>query len=471
MDTVLWEGVLGIEGEMTGDGRLIEKGALRWENLPVPIRYVPEDNGAHDGAYVVGHTFEIERITTAEANERLAVLGQPSIEESENVQVIWGKGDFDAGSDVGREAARVVGDEITNGVSMDLDDVSFEVRVAAELLDGMMAEEEMPEPDEDGLVKVMEMGPDDEVMVTTSARVRAETIVAIPAFASARIAVVKSEPGEASDDVEDAGTGEDEALVASAGRKKPPAEWFLDPKLEQVTPLTVTPEGRVYGHVAAWNTCHISHTAQGQCIQPPHSNAGYAYFHVGAVETADGRTVAVGKLTVNTRHAGRALNAVSTLAHYEDTGNSAALVRAGEDAHGIWVAGCVDPHASDKQVHALKSSPISGDWRNVGGGGLELVAVLAVNTPGFPIPRPSGLAAGGALQSLVASGMVPPRRVARPGTPNALSDEDLRYLKDLARRERNGQLRARAQELAVRVRGPVPERAARLAARVAATKE
>jgi len=78
---------------------------------------------------------------------------------------------------------------------------------------------------------------------------------------------------------------------------------------------------------------------------------------------------------------------------------------------------------------------------------MELVMGLAVNQPGFPVPRPRGLVASGALQTLQAAGMLPPERVIAPGKPGALSLEDLRYLKKAAQRERNAQadeLRSRA---------------------------
>ena len=58
---VRWSGVIGVEGELTGDGRLIEHNALRWEGLPLKLRYVASDVGAHDGAVVVGNIDTIER--------------------------------------------------------------------------------------------------------------------------------------------------------------------------------------------------------------------------------------------------------------------------------------------------------------------------------------------------------------------------------------------------------------------------
>ena len=74
------------------------------------------------------------------------------------------------------------------------------------------------------------------------------------------------------------------------------------------------------------------------------------------------------------------------MAHYDNTGTAAADVCVGEDEHGIWLAGAVRPTATDEQIHMLRASAVSGDWRPLGRG-MELVAALAVNRPGFPITK------------------------------------------------------------------------------------
>lgn len=432
-----WAGVIGTEGALTGDGRLIERDALRWD-LPAPIRYVRADVGAHDGAEVVGRILTIERRENGD---------------------LWATGDFDPASDVGIEAIRVVGEDLVNGVSMDLDDVTFEVRIAADVLDAMdsLLSEDGDEPsaeperktDADGRVVVATIKPDDEVYVTVDGRVRAATIVAIPAFANARIALT-DEPGTL---VEDEPV---ETVTASGAPVAPPAKWFADPALAGPTALVVEESGRVYGHIALWGTCHTSHTAEGACIQPPSSATGYAHFRTGSLLTAEGTEVPVGHLTLDTKHAGPRLSAEAASMHYDRTGSVAADVAAGEDAFGIWVAGALRPDLSDADVRALRAAPISGDWRRLGGN-LELVAALAVNVPGFPVPRPQGLVASGTVYSLTASGMVAPGTetseedgtTVNEGALSApgLSAEDVRYLRALADRERT----AEAEHLAERV--------------------
>lgn len=163
----------------------------------------------------------------------------------------------------------------------------------------------------------------------------------------------------------------------------PPRAWFDNPGLTGKTPLTVDSEGRVFGHLAAWNECHRDVTAR-ECILAPKSKASYAPFHLGQVETAEGETIRAGKIVMDTRHAGINLGYAAAAIHYDNTGDEVAVVRAGEDEYGIWVAGAVVPEATRKKVAKLRRSPLSGDWRAVAGN-LELTAALAVNVPAFPV--------------------------------------------------------------------------------------
>lgn len=189
-----------------------------------------------------------------------------------------------------------------------------------------------------------------------------------------------------------------DALVASAAGDALPRAWFDDPKLTGPTPLTVMDDGRVFGHLATWKNCHIGFP--GQCVTAPKSRAQYAYFHTGEVVT-DGGPVSVGRVTIGTGHANTRYGFQAAVEHYDHTGHQAAVVRAGEDKFGIWVAGAALPGTD---VAELRRSPLSGDWRRIGGN-LELVGALAVNTPGFPIPR--AMTASGEPLALVAAGAVP----------------------------------------------------------------
>lgn len=432
-----WEGVIAREGEMTGDGRLIEDGALRWDDLPIPLRVAFKDVGGHDGAEVCG------RIETVERREG----GD-----------IYATGTFDLGSAAGTEAFRQVSEQMSNGVSIDTDDVTFRIMAKADMPEADIADSGNAPDDEtdpEGRVKVAVMSSSDELTVIESARLRAATLVAVPAFATARVYAAGQAPAKSVPEAEPEGTVEASAepvavsrdsLTAAAIPTAPPEAWFKDPALTGPTALVVEDDGRVYGHIAAWGTCHIGQI--GKCVEPPTSPSNYAYFRTGALQTAEGTSVAVGHLTMGTGHAGPRDSANAAAEHYDNTGTVFADVAAGEDAYGIWVAGSLRPGITAEQVRVARSAPISGDWRTIRGS-LELVGALAVNVPGFPVPRPQGLLASGEVRSLQASGVVAhddsASRASHPSNgpigSNGLTLGDISYLKRLAESERRRDLR------------------------------
>lgn len=212
------------------------------------------------------------------------------------------------------------------------------------------------------------------------------------------------------------------SLVAAAVIKAP-AAWFQDPQFAANDgrmaqdqkdgtwgcPVTVTDEGHVFGHIAKWDVCHIGY---GEfCQTAPHSTSNYSYFLTGQVRLDDGTSVSTGPLTIGGGHAGGRLGLRAAIEHYDKTSTAVCDVTVGEDQFGIWFSGWVRPGVTDEMVTALLASPLSGDWRTVGGE-LEMIAALAVNTPGFRVPRPRVAAGLEGQVSLVAAGVVTPD----PGT-------------------------------------------------------
>lgn len=193
---------------------------------------------------------------------------------------------------------------------------------------------------------------------------------------------------------------ESEEAMTAAAPLRPPAHWFDDPMFDGPTPLTVTADGQVKGHLALWNVCHFG--LADVCRMAPHSNTNYQYFMTGSVLTADGTQRRAGRITLGTGHANLRLGYIPAADHYDNTGTAVAVVAAGEDRFGPWVAGATLPDVPEGKIAELRRSPLSGDWRPTPKG-LELVAALAVNTPGFPVV---GLNASGEVISLVAAGMV-----------------------------------------------------------------
>lgn len=206
------------------------------------------------------------------------------------------------------------------------------------------------------------------------------TLVPFPAIGSAKL--------ELNAEREPRSTG----LVASAAESFRPRVYdhtlFEDPKLTGPTLPTMNDSGRIYGHLAIFGQCHRS--VQSECIMVPRSPSGYQHFHTSpAVRLDDGRRLPVGRLTVGAGHADPRMRPTPAAAHYDSAGSCFALVRVGEDEHGVWFSGVAAPWATADQIEQGLSSPLSGDWRNFGQG-LDLIAALAVNTPGYAIQGSDG---------------------------------------------------------------------------------
>lgn len=497
-ETAPWEGVLAVEGIVTGDGREFAEGALTWADLPVPLRWNIEDS--HGG----------------EARTKAVNVG--------NIQKIWrdgskimGSGLLDLSDDNGQRAYSKISGGFLRGVSIDADsigDADVEMVWPEEASEGM--------GEEGDIFEMLFAQP--EKMIFHAGRIRAATLVDIPAFAEAYVALMDetgavvaggTPVGEAAlarfgavaphdtgtSDTEWDGPANEQRLpspmsvetarnayawiddsrieegqivkdgcsfihheISADGRPgaanltacssgigilngarggtnipasdrqgvydhlaahlrdadreppplqaaaktltaaavwQPPAEWFANPQLSLPTPITVTDDGRIYGHAAQWGSCHIGQ--EGACIKPPREEE-HPYYRTGEVVCADGSRVAVGQITVGTGHAPLHLGAAPAAEHYDNTGAAVADVAVGNDQHGIWVAGFIRPGADPLRVYELQAAgQVSGDWRRIGGQ-LRLVGLLAVNVPGFPVPKMRARVASGQPQALVAAG-------------------------------------------------------------------
>lgn len=235
------------------------------------------------------------------------------------------------------------------------------------------------------------------------------TLTPFPAFSEATVAITASGKYEyLSDFGSKALYPVITAAAAGMAPLHPPLDWFMDPDHRGPAALEVTDEGQVYGHLALWGTCHTSFP--NVCTTAPHSFTDYKWFHLGAVETDEGASISCGQITLDSGHAPISYDQAKTAAHYDDTGCAVADIVCGEDAHGIWVAGAVRPGVKAETVRKLRGAKLSGDWRTVNGH-LELIGVLAVNVPGFPVPRSQAALAASAegeeeVLALVAAGIV-----------------------------------------------------------------
>lgn len=359
------------EGISSGDKRHFQRGSLGLRTLPLPLLWQPFTGEGHDGSPIVGRIDHVERTSAGLGNAY---------------------GVFDTGP-YGQEAQRLVENGMLRWVSVDLD--KFEV------------DEALTETDPDGKMNIRK------------GRMMAATLVSKPAFQECTLELLPIE-GETEDPMT---TSQPTPITAAAGISaaipvEPPAAWFERPSLKGPTPLRVTPDGQVFGHIATWATSHVGLPGS---TRPPRSNTEYAYFHTGLVRTKEGKDVKVGQLTLAGGHASLDKSAEAAAKHYDDTASALADVHAGEDSYGIWVAGALRPGTTPEQIRAFRASAPSGDWRFVQGVGLEMIAVCQVNVPGFPIPQ--ALAASGHTNALVAAGTAD--LVALRAQENSVSHEAL----------------------------------------------
>lgn len=356
--------IVATEGEETADGRVADVGGLSWREPPLSLTV------NHDPNQRVGR---LDRFVRVESVDGLTIDAVDSMDGDGSGPIIVATATFNLDTTFGREVAAEARDGFLSGVSMEVGD-------------------EVVEYDDRGVMHLVE------------GRIGAVTLAPFQAIESARVVEVASahvwQTPVARLVVE--------SLVAAGVPDHPPTDWFVDPGFDGPCALTVADDGRVFGHLAVWGTCHTGRP-DGVCVTPPVSSAGYAYFRTGYVRTMQGDDVPVGSITMGTGHASTmpGVSAASAAAHYEHTGAAVVDVAAGEDGHGIWLAGALRPGVSAESVRELRGASLSGDWRNIGGS-LELVAALAVNVPGFPVPRvQAGLAASGVQVALVAAGAVP----------------------------------------------------------------
>lgn len=360
----------------SGDSRSFLAESLSSRQFPLALMWQPKTGTGHDGSYIVGRIDGVD-------------VGSDGIKNAYGV--------FDVGP-WGREAQRLVEGGFLRGISADLD--RFEGEIAPEPEEDINDAEDISRPTPIRNKKIS----------VKQARLSGITLVAKPAFEECYI-MIDNEPTPGAEVPLADGVYEDDwteefgvtdafsAITASAAPLIPPRDWFKNPHLNELTPLTITDEGRVYGHIASWRMAHIGHPHKK--TNPPRSASNYAYFTTGALRTDDGSDVNVGQLTLSGGHAPLSASAADAAKHYDDTASAVADVTAGEDQFGIWVSGSLRPDVTPSQVRAFRASAPSGDWRPINGR-LELVAVCAVNVPGFPVAR--SLVAAGQVHALVAAG-------------------------------------------------------------------
>lgn len=368
-------------GVSTGDGRRFAEGGISLAETPFALEWVRQREGGHDGAVGVGAVQETFVGTVAEALADDWIGAERAGSMPSDMVGVWGRGEFF--DDIDREqmprlaedvatAMHLIG-EGTLGPSVDLD--TFEgVPVAAG------SNVPMTEAEFDAHLLATGEEPKLELLITQG-RVRAGTLVSIPAFAetSRPLELIPNEQGAPA-----------LALIASIGVAERRTAAAFSRVLIGPTPITYDHEtGQVYGHIATWQVCHVGYS--DVCVTAPRDPGGgdYASFNRYPVETEDG-VVWAGRITVGGRHASLSATASGAIAEH-DGKRVAGYVRAYEDEFGIAVAGVIEPGIGPDDLSVLSRRKVSGDWRETAAG-LSLVEVLALapgprqhSEPGFPV--------------------------------------------------------------------------------------
>lgn len=372
------EGIIAIEGTPSGDGRMLERGSVQWDDavLPVPLIWDRQE-GDHTGM-TVGAIAEVWR----DGDE------------------IWGRGWLSASQDPETRAAVQRVSELFNegavGNSVALDHVDVELRVKKSAIlgseDTLLPDDPADlEEDENGYATLGRMMSDDALEVTTSARLRHVAIVDTAALTGEAASKVKLRLVNPAEDevVEIAASGTLRIVEFEVDK-----EAFMDPQFgapgnddrlrfdphsnRWSVPVTVEDDGRVYGHIAPWGICLRGRP--DRCITPP--NADLGGFMRNRAPLAGG--LRTGTIVVAGSHCATGVGAAQATQHYDKTGRAVADVAVGVDAYGIWFAGRLRPGASDEDIYAFKSSDVSGHWEVGKNGEMTLCGLPAVNVGGFP---------------------------------------------------------------------------------------
>ncbi len=355
----------------TGDGRRFADDPFSWRGPPIPLNHMTEVGVGHDGAAVgVGQITQVRRVV----GDELAALMLDEAPPADAGIVAFGR--F-LDTEEGTAAAEFVEQQETPNISVDGGSAAGV---------GIEFEEICTERDDDDwcIAGYIDF---------SSFPIGAATIVAIGAIEGAFIRL-------ATDDEIEAAEAEAQTAAAVTTRPRqieipalPPVEWFANPQLTGPTPFQLNDDGRCFGHMAAWGVCHTGYP--GACVCAPHAGPNGYTMYSGSragVLCDNGTHVKTGPIVMGTDHApkynadGGIVGPEAAMAWYADNSLAIADVTIGEDKFGIWVAGAARPDLSPTVLRAMMGSAPSGDWRRPGPGlDRELLAILMVNAPAFPV--------------------------------------------------------------------------------------
>lgn len=365
-----WEGVLVVENAETGDGRMFAANALSWPQLPVPLLYqkVTSHGGDTDESVNVGRIDEMWR----DGNK------------------VMGRGVLDMLDPHGREAARKIKDKYLRGVSIDADSVKDSD------VEYVFPEGPGEDATEEEQLAALFAAP--ELTVFHNARIRATTLVNIPAFVEAYINLVggpmtvltaSTQVTEVCEPCGDAPS--DEPLIAAGHTitiaDLPDPEWFDEPDaLPPIGAVWVDDDGHFFGCIGPSGVAHRAF--KNKRVEIPMGKVDYSAWMNRPTIVRGGDRVATGVVTMDCGHMSpyASTDPIVRMSHYDNSCSIAAVACVGESSRlkAPWIAGALMP-MSAADFQRFMACQLSGDWtpHRDRPGWMEFVAALAVPVPGF----------------------------------------------------------------------------------------
>src|SRR3546814_218302 len=166
-----WTGPRAVEGIVTRDGREVAPGALKWADLPIPLRWNKEDSHGGEPHTVAVNVGRIDRIWR-------------------DGEKVMGEGVLNLAEPDGQRVYDLIKGQFLRGVSIDADSIT-DADVELVFPEGDAGAGESDDP-----LAMLFGGPPPEKMIFHSGRIRAATIVDIPAFAEAYVALTDDSGAE-----------------------------------------------------------------------------------------------------------------------------------------------------------------------------------------------------------------------------------------------------------------------------------
>lgn len=391
-NTVPWSGVLVVEGSPTGDGRQFASGSLTWPqlgetaSLEIPLGWMYERSHGGMSTDKVVNVGRIDSITR-------------------NGNELHGTGVLNLDTEWGRKAAEQMGTRddpgFLAGVSIDADDPADPRGLNIEYVfpDSCALEDEPDddypgESEDDTAAEMACLMP--ELEIYHSGRIRAATLVDIPAYVEARLYLDQPVPEGTTVEADTLAMPVTASSYVMEIPDLPPAEWFEEPRDEpEIGAITITDDGRMFGYLAPK---HVAHRGiRDKRVTVPMGNVDYGIWMNRVTITDDGRggfaRLATGPITMDCGHASTSPRVVGAARreHYDNSCSVVATVRIGENSRGVWIAGAVLPGVTPDQIRRMMACQLSGDWgpHREKPGKRELAGALLVPVPGFP-KRSSG---------------------------------------------------------------------------------